>query len=57
MSINLSEIDLARNIQQRAEDALSGIAREMTIMKWPPEIQTIMWGAVAREAMRRAEGN
>lgn len=38
---------VAAKITQRAEDALSGLDREMAIMKWRPEFCAIMWDAVA----------
>jgi len=45
---------LAAKITSRAEDALAGLEREMTIMKWPGEFRSIVWGAVAQLATRRA---
>lgn len=38
---------LAEKITLKAENALSGIQRELVIMKWPAEFRAIMWGAVA----------
>lgn len=45
---------VATKIEKKVEDALYGLDREMTIMKWPPEYRSIMWEAVAQEATRRA---
>ncbi len=45
---------LADKITAKAADALSGLDREMTIMKWPAEYRRIMWEAVAHEAANRA---
>jgi len=47
-------VELADKITAKAEEALAGIEREMTIMKWPDEFRAIMWGAVADIAARRA---
>jgi hypothetical protein len=44
-------IDLAGKIAAKAEDALSGLDREMR--SWPPEFREIMWGAVAQVALKR----
>lgn len=44
---------LAEKITTKAEAALSGIEREMLIMKWPAEFRAIMWGAVADIAFKR----
>jgi hypothetical protein len=44
---------LAEKITKKAEDALSGIEREMSIMKWPAEFRAIMWGAVEHIAFKR----
>jgi hypothetical protein len=46
---------LAHKITSKAEDALSGLEREMTIMKWPPDFREIMWGAVAAIAAERRD--
>jgi hypothetical protein len=46
---------VAAKIAQKAEDALSGLDREMAIMKWRPEFQAIMWEAVVEAAARRAQ--
>lgn len=47
---------LANKITKKAEDALSGLEREMSIMKWPPEFRAIMWGAVVEMAsLKRSE--
>lgn len=45
---------LADKITAKARDALSGVDREMSIMKWPAEFRAIMWDAVAELASRRA---
>lgn len=47
---------LAEKIAAKAAGALSALDREMHIMKWPAEFRTIMWEAVAHEAMSRAHG-
>ncbi len=47
---------LANKITSKAEDALSGLDREMAIMKWPAEFRAIMWEAVVELAARRAAG-
>lgn len=44
---------LAEKITKKAEDALSTLALEMTLMKWPPDFRAIMWGAVADLANNR----
>ena len=46
---------LAERITSKAEDALSGLALEMNLMKWPAEFRGIMWQAVAEIANRRAQ--
>jgi hypothetical protein len=46
---------LAVKITEKAEGALDGIEREMTIMQWPTDFRAIMWQAVAEVALRRAE--
>jgi hypothetical protein len=46
-------VALAGKIAAKAEDALSGLDREMRIMGWPPEFRAIMWGAVAQAALKR----
>ena len=45
---------LAIKIQTKARDTLAGLDREMTLMRWPPETRSIMWHAVAEEALRRS---
>jgi hypothetical protein len=46
---------LAKKIEQKASDTLAALDGEMAIMKWPAEFRTIMWNAVAHEAMLRAQ--
>jgi hypothetical protein len=45
---------LASKISAKAEDTLSGVEREMRIMKWPDEFRAIMWEAIADAASIRA---
>ena len=45
---------LAGKIADKAQGALAGLDREMTLMSWPPEFRAIMWEAVANMAARRA---
>jgi len=47
-------IALSEKIVTKAEDALSGLDREMAIMKWPGDFRAIMWETVADIATRRA---
>lgn len=48
------EIDLARKIEQKANDTIRRLETEMQVMGWKPEYRSIMWSAVAIEATRRA---
>lgn len=50
-----ASIALADKLTTKAEGALSGIEREMIIMKWPAEYQAIMWETVAAVASSRAK--
>ena len=46
---------LAGKIAAKAEDALFGLEREMTINKWPAEFRKIQWEAVAALATKYAQ--
>lgn len=48
----LKAISLADQILTKAEDAVSGLDRE--IAGWPAEFRAIMWDAVAAIAIQRA---
>ena len=50
-----NEINLARQISVKAEEALRDIDRAMTLMDWPNEYRSIMWAAVADLAAIRAQ--
>jgi len=45
--------DLAEKIAKKAAETLSGLQREMDIMRWPQEFRNIMWSAVEYEARTR----
>lgn len=47
-------VALATKISAKAEDILSRLDREVTVMKWPPQFRVIMWEAVAHAASIRA---
>lgn len=49
-----NEINLAKQISAKAEEALRDIDRAMTLMDWPPEYRSIMWAAVADLAAIRS---
>lgn len=46
---------MTRKITAKASDTLEPLAREMRIMKWSSDFQTIMWEAVMLEARDRME--
>lgn len=48
-------VKLAEKIKIKADTTLRILELEMRAMKWPNEYRTIVWEAVAHEAMRRAE--
>lgn len=43
-------VQTAERLLQKAEGALDPLAREMKVMRWPPEFRAILWDAVARRA-------
>jgi len=46
---------LAAALTSKAEDALSRLNLEMTLMKWPADFREIMWGTVAAIAAERRD--
>lgn len=54
MTSNEKAEAVAAKITAKVVDTLADLDREMSIMKWPAEFRTIMWEAVAHEAMNRA---
>lgn len=42
-------------IEKRVDASLSPLQREMDIMEWPDEFRSILWHAVAEEALHRAQ--
>lgn len=42
-------------IMSMVVDLLMPMERQMMVMQWAPEFRAIMWEAVAREAIARAE--
>lgn len=48
-------LNITREIMQRVEVTLLPLQLEMDLMAWKPGHRAIVWEAVAREAMRRAD--
>lgn len=46
---------LARQLDAKAEQALSSLDREMNLMRWPAEYRSLLWSIVARKALRKAK--
>jgi hypothetical protein len=46
---------VAEKMMLKAVTALSGLEREMEVMKWPPEFRAIMWRTIAHLATLYAE--
>lgn len=48
-------LKLARQINDKVENTLIPLKREMTIARWPPEFQKIIWESVALTAQEEIE--
>ncbi len=46
---------MTRKISAKVDQLLEPLAREMRVMKWAPEYQSILWEAVMLEAKQRME--
>jgi hypothetical protein len=46
---------MVQKINRKVDDLLEPLQREMRIMKWPAEYQSILWEAVMLEAKSRWE--
>lgn len=49
-------MEMAKKVSAKIDRLLEPLEREMRIMKWPAEYQSIMWEAVMLEAKSRWEG-
>lgn len=45
---------IADKVMMKANDVLSTLDRELTLRGWTPEFRSIMWCAIAQQAMRRS---
>ena len=50
-----SALALSKRIDAKADLVLVSLVREMKLMGWKPEFQSIMWNTIARKATRYAD--